>query len=564
MKRSFLFMAVALLSVVCLSFAAVNKPVRATLDANGPEGAAIKAPTPSKSPGDTVGFTSLDWVHNGPMGGAIVADKLGNLHFGYTYRNAAGTAGSRTPQYNFLNASGWLGATDVAASGRWGTVGCKPTTGVGLFAYYYTAGSTYPTMLGIDADAGVGMFDIYGVDNSNPLDQLSAHPYLAVASDDTMYLLADGDADEFVFNYSYDGGVTWGTWVDLSQASTSFVTDFPEMNIAAKGSKVAISSYCVDYHMMYRESDDFGATWKDAVMVVDGLNGTALGTDSIGCYIHGVPFYDAAGNLHIVNSAFTWSADTTGAVPYFEGIVHWSEATGLNWVHKEANTAVNGGSNTLTCSWPWITQMDDGTLVVSYTHFVAEDIAANGTANGDIWAAKSTDGGANWFNQTNITNSVSNGAADGACEDDRYPACAAVGDSIHFFWLNSKVAGTSLLGELTAMSFDPLLHYAVHKDDITGVAGLPPTRPSSRLVLNQNRPNPVSGNTAISFSLPRASDYTLKVYNVAGQVVSTISGRGQAGNNSVSWNSRDVSNGVYFYQLNAAGSTATRKMIVVK
>lgn len=106
---------------------------------------------------------------------------------------------------------------------------------------------------------------------------------------------------------------------------------------------------------------------------------------------------------------------------------------------------------------------------------------------------------------------------------------------------------------------------AVNTTDWTtpsGATGKPTV--SHPFVLSQNRPNPVSGNTAISFSLPRASDYTLKVYNVAGQVVSTISGRGQAGNNSVSWNSRGVSNGVYFYQLNAAGSTATRKMIVVK
>lgn len=96
----------------------------------------------------------------------------------------------------------------------------------------------------------------------------------------------------------------------------------------------------------------------------------------------------------------------------------------------------------------------------------------------------------------------------------------------------------------------------------SGVTGKPTV--SHPFVLSQNRPNPVNGDTKISFSLPRAGDYSLKVYNVAGQVVSTLSGRGQAGNNTVSWNSRNVSNGVYFYQLNAAGSTATRKMVVVK
>lgn len=97
----------------------------------------------------------------------------------------------------------------------------------------------------------------------------------------------------------------------------------------------------------------------------------------------------------------------------------------------------------------------------------------------------------------------------------------------------------------------------------SGITGKPVTV-TQPFVLNQNRPNPVNNDTKISFNLPKAGEYTLKVYNVAGQVVNNISGRGQAGNNTVSWSSRNVSNGVYFYQLNAAGSTATKKMIVVK
>jgi len=97
----------------------------------------------------------------------------------------------------------------------------------------------------------------------------------------------------------------------------------------------------------------------------------------------------------------------------------------------------------------------------------------------------------------------------------------------------------------------------------SGITGKPVTA-IQPFVLNQNRPNPVNNDTKISFNLPKAGEYTLKVYNVAGQVVNNISGRGQAGNNTVSWSSRNVSNGVYFYQLNAAGSTATKKMIVVK
>jgi hypothetical protein len=97
----------------------------------------------------------------------------------------------------------------------------------------------------------------------------------------------------------------------------------------------------------------------------------------------------------------------------------------------------------------------------------------------------------------------------------------------------------------------------------SGIEGKP-TDGNRSFALNQNRPNPVNGNTSISFSLPKAGEYSLKIYNVAGQVVSNINGRGQVGINNVSWNSRNTSNGVYFYQLNAAGKTATRKMVVIK
>lgn len=97
---------------------------------------------------------------------------------------------------------------------------------------------------------------------------------------------------------------------------------------------------------------------------------------------------------------------------------------------------------------------------------------------------------------------------------------------------------------------------------VHGVTGKPTV--SHPFVLSQNRPNPVNGDTKISFSLPMDCNYCIKIFNVTGQIVDNISGHGNAGNNTATWNSRNVSNGVYFYQLNAVGSTATRRMVVIK
>jgi hypothetical protein len=99
----------------------------------------------------------------------------------------------------------------------------------------------------------------------------------------------------------------------------------------------------------------------------------------------------------------------------------------------------------------------------------------------------------------------------------------------------------------------------------TGVEG-PSTSSgvTAGLMLSPNFPNPVRGRTNISFNLPKAGAYELKVFNIAGQMVDRMSGTGQAGPNRLSWNAAGVGAGVYFYQLNAGGQSATRKLVVVK
>jgi hypothetical protein len=98
----------------------------------------------------------------------------------------------------------------------------------------------------------------------------------------------------------------------------------------------------------------------------------------------------------------------------------------------------------------------------------------------------------------------------------------------------------------------------------TGVSGGPSQPLSYAFGLNANRPNPVSGKTTFSFTLPRAQDYALKVYNIAGQQVASFAGKGQAGPNSVNWNTGKNGAGVYFYQLASGGMSATRKLVVLR
>jgi hypothetical protein len=93
--------------------------------------------------------------------------------------------------------------------------------------------------------------------------------------------------------------------------------------------------------------------------------------------------------------------------------------------------------------------------------------------------------------------------------------------------------------------------------------------------LQQNYPNPFNPSTSIEFSVPVNSNVRLTIYNLLGQVVTTIVNEEiSAGNYSVIWNGTDknglqVSSGVYLYKMQANGNNGTpysqtKKMILLK
>ncbi len=92
--------------------------------------------------------------------------------------------------------------------------------------------------------------------------------------------------------------------------------------------------------------------------------------------------------------------------------------------------------------------------------------------------------------------------------------------------------------------------------------------PSFRL--HQNWPNPVRGQTTISFELPTTARTRLVIWDVAGREVRVLenSSRGP-GIHRLLWNGLNkdgspVGAGVYFYSLEAAGFQQTRKLVVVR
>jgi len=88
---------------------------------------------------------------------------------------------------------------------------------------------------------------------------------------------------------------------------------------------------------------------------------------------------------------------------------------------------------------------------------------------------------------------------------------------------------------------------------------------NTELVLQQNRPNPFTNTTNVSFTLAQEGIATLSIYDINGRLVNRINNTYPAGSNSINVDAADlnVSGGIFYYTLEANGQIATKKMILL-
>ena len=101
-------------------------------------------------------------------------------------------------------------------------------------------------------------------------------------------------------------------------------------------------------------------------------------------------------------------------------------------------------------------------------------------------------------------------------------------------------------------------------DYITAIHSISGEVPSS-YSLNQNYPNPFNPVTNINFALPKSGNVTLKVYDMLGNLVTTLyNGFKPAGYYNTNFDGTNLSSGIYFYQLKADNFIETKKMTLIK
>ncbi|MEW5797564.1 MAG: T9SS type A sorting domain-containing protein [Bacteroidota bacterium] len=83
--------------------------------------------------------------------------------------------------------------------------------------------------------------------------------------------------------------------------------------------------------------------------------------------------------------------------------------------------------------------------------------------------------------------------------------------------------------------------------------------------LSQNYPNPFNPSTVISYQLPVTSNVTLKIFDMLGREVATLVNEGKsAGSYDVTFDAKNLSSGIYFFQMRAGEFAQTKKLIFQK
>jgi hypothetical protein len=111
---------------------------------------------------------------------------------------------------------------------------------------------------------------------------------------------------------------------------------------------------------------------------------------------------------------------------------------------------------------------------------------------------------------------------------------------------------------------DLAIYLYTHERSITSVTDRENVL-SEQCTLFQNYPNPFNSMTTIRFSLLNTEFVTLKVFDVLGNEIATlVNGEMSAGEHSVVFDARELSTGIYFYQLRTSSSIQKKIMALTK
>ncbi len=227
----------------------------------------------------------------------------------------------------------------------------------------------------------------------------------------------------------------------------------------------------------------------------------------------------------------------------------------------------------------WVTQNSQTAADIHKIHFINNNTGfASGdyNASGENFILKTTNGGINWntylINPQHPTYQEIRGCYfngntygfTGGTSGYMYKTSNGginwIAENTGYYNDVKDIIMTNVNTAITVGGYGRILKYS----GTVGISNTGGNIPSG-FNLSQNYPNPFNPSTKISFSLPKASQVKLVVYDAAGREVETlVDEQLNAGAFEVDFNASKLTSGVYFYKMVTDGFTDVKKMILVK
>jgi hypothetical protein len=336
---------------------------------------------------------------------------------------------------------------------------------------------------------------------------------------DTVYIAGtNGSTGDLQFTKSYDGGNSWQPVIDITKASSS-----PRIRTISNDVLSLVVSYdkggspvCTEVYQVL--SYDGGGMWFDSVMISyydsAGSQRPAMDTDdSTGVHI---TWYDYK------YSPYPWTGDIFYRASRDSGVT-WEEIDSLTIMHRATASDILAEKNDL--------------------HLVWEDDRNEFNVNREIYYRMSTNFGQSWGSELRLTN---------APYHSRRPSLTCGSDYLHLFWSDQRDNGNSGPWALYYKRKD--LSQAIRETDILSLL--------STLKFYVT-PNPFRQTLSVEYGVGcNAKGVGLKIFDILGKEVVYYDLNEKT--DRITIDTKDLSCGVYFVQIQAGGESGMKKVVKVK
>ncbi len=378
---------------------------------------------------------------------------------------------------------------------------------------------------------------------------------------------ADVDAtaavnDNYLFT-SFDQGENWTTNLQLPSSwfgasfNGTFIDFSDDMN-GVLGFEAIPADGTTDYDGFftfgYLKTTDGGVTWDAEPTWVTAPNIVGLDTANVGSPNFTVDMVvDADNDPHFVATYVT--TDTTAEIyeiTFVDSLSSWA-ALEISPVNVTSYTLA-GPSALVTLNESQLSRNLAGDKF--YVSWIDSPNPTEGDSLPDIFVSRREADQAEWSPAENITNTRDQSEVFHNISD-----IASDGDQVHILY--TLFGEDPLNGGLSDLEEAEIWY--LQNQIVTGIDDEVASVVPSDFSLEQNFPNPFNPMTSIEFSLKKAANVSLDVFNLVGQKVTTLhSGQTAAGDYSVEFDASSLASGVYFYRLSASDFQITRKMVLMK